>query len=34
MCFRFLQVLVRFLRTGTLPTHGGAVKVEATGDHA
>jgi C4-dicarboxylate transporter DctQ subunit/C4-dicarboxylate transporter DctM subunit len=29
MCFRFLQVMWRFLRLGTLPQHGHAAAVEA-----
>jgi C4-dicarboxylate transporter DctQ subunit len=29
MCFRFLQVLARFLRTGTLPAHGTPLTPEA-----
>ena len=31
MCFRFLQVLVRFLRTGALPAHGGSATQDAVG---
>lgn len=34
MCFRFLQVLTRFLRTGELPLHGGQVNIDATGERA
>lgn len=34
MCYRFLQVLVRFRRDGHLPVHGGAVPAEAHGEGA